>query len=182
MRIQLPQRLPLSIKEALLDQASERNMALKRRMTLIHLMWVESRLEKAALMARTEAILGVGCFGSQAALTFARDIKFVREVFLRAGYTLRYRRKKNIAGYDLLERPNLESRIETKIMAAIQEVSSDQAAIQASLSPAERVWQGAHLSDQLVQQAIRLKLRANPDLDVGGAQREVLQRMYQLEA
>ncbi|KAA3643952.1 MAG: hypothetical protein DWQ07_17705 [Chloroflexi bacterium] len=175
------QHLPTPVQDSVLNLAADQSYPLKRRLILIGLLWRERGLHKYALIARVEAILGTGCFGKQATLTFARDIQFVRETFSQAGYALQYRRKKGHTGYAVLERPQIDEHIEKKIAAAVSEVSPEQAVVQARLSPAERVWQGASLSDLLLQQAVRLHLKSNPDLDTRSAQREVLRRMYLLE-
>ena len=176
------QHIPIPIKGTLLNLAADQNFALKRRLVLIRLLWRESGLHKNALIARMQAILGTGCFGKTSNTYLARDIQFVREALSQAGYTLQYRRKKGHAGYAVLERPHIDEHIEKKIAAAVSEVSPEQAAVQARLSPAERVWQGAGLSDLLLQQAVRLQMKSNPTLDSRSAQREVLRRMYLLEA
>lgn len=175
------QRLPFLLWESFLSEAIQLNPTLHRRMTMLGLLWNESGLTKPALQARLEVLLGPGCFGQQPTLAFARDIRFIRQVLTSAGYSLKYSRRQDNSGYWIADRPELDTTIEKKLSSAFAEVSPEQAAIFSRLTPAERVWQGATLSDQLRAQAVRRLRQVQPELDEAGAHREVLRRMYQME-
>ena len=175
------QRLPSTLFQAFLFEVTQLNPPLHRRMIMLGILWHESGLTKAALQARVEAQLGSGCFGIQPTLAFARDIRFLRQVLQEAGYQLNYRRNRGNTGYQIAGRPELEPIFEKKLHATFAEVSPEQAAIFARLTPAERVWQGATLSDQLRAQAVRRLRQEQPELDEAEAHREVMRRMYQVE-
>lgn len=175
------QRLPLPVWQSFLFEAVQHHQTLQRRMTMLGILWNESGLSKPALLARVEALLGLGCFGQRSTLAFARDIRFLRQVLEAAGYRLKYSRTRENLGYWIADRPALDTALEKKMSAAFAEVSPEQATIFARLTPAERVWQGATLSDQLRAQAVRRLRQDRPDLDEAEAQREVLRRMYQVE-
>jgi len=174
------QRLPPVIWQQFLLEAANVHPALRRRMAMLGILWNESWLTKSALQARVEALLGMDCFGRQPALAFARDIRFLRQVLEEAGFHLKYRRSPS-PGYSIVGHPALAPAIEKKLSGAFSEVSPEQAAIFARLTPAERVWQGATLSDQLRTQAARRLMQEQPDLGEAEAHREVLRRMYRLE-
>lgn len=150
-------------------------------MLLLSILWNESYLTREALTARVEMLAGVGCFGRQSTLTFARDIKFAREALQAVGYRLRHSRRSQNPGYYIAGRPPLHPKLEKLIQTAVAEVSPEQAAIYAQLTPAQRVQQGASMSDRLRRQAARRLMGADPELDEAAANREALRRMYQLE-
>ena len=174
-------RLPREIWQEFLHQTARTNPPAARRMALLSLLWSESFLSRQALIARVEALSGVGCFGKHPLLTFARDIKFVRDVLKAAGHQLRYSRRTEQPGYYIPGRPLLDPHLVKVIHAAVDEVDPEQVAIYARLSPAQRMHQGASLSDYLRQQAARLIMRDNPEFDEAEANREALRRMYRSE-
>jgi len=175
------ERVPEEVWLAVLNRTAESNLAVKRRMFLLSILWNESHLTREALTARVEALAGMGCFGRQSTLTFARDIRFVREALRTVGHRLRYSRRSQNQGYYITGRPPLHPKLEKLIQAAVAEISSEQAAIYAQLTPAQRVQQGASLSDRLRRQAAQRLIREHPELDEAAANREALRRMYQLK-
>jgi len=174
------QRLPPEIWQHLFLEAVSLHSTLRRRLAMLGIIWNEGGLTKSALQVRVEALVGMGCFGRQPTLTFARDIRFLRQVLDGSGFRLQYRRSPS-QGYWIIDRPVLAPAIEKKLSGAFSEVSPEQAAIFARLTPAERVWQGATLSDQLRTQAAHRLMREQSNLSVAEAHREVLSRMYRLE-
>lgn len=175
------QRLPRELFLSFLYEITQLMPSLQRRMIMLGILWHESGLTKPALQARVEAQLGSGCFGIQPTLALARDIRIIRQVLQGAGYRLKYSRKPGSAGYQITDRPGLEPILEKKLLSAVAEVSPEQAEIFALLTPAERVWQGATLSDQLLAQAVRRLRQEQPEMKEAEAQREVLRRMYQVD-
>lgn len=175
------QHLPTHIWQHFLFAMAAQNLLVQRRLSILGILWNESGLTKPALQARVEALLGPGCFGKQPTLAFARDIRFLRQALLTAGLHLKYHRTREHPGYWIAGRPALERSLKQKMSAALSEVSPEQADIFARLTPAERVWQGATLSDQLRSQAVRRLQQEQPNLGEAEAHREVLRRMYRVE-
>ena len=140
-------RVPQKIWQKFLQQIARTNAPAARRMALLSLLWSESFLSRQALIARVEALSGAGCFGKHPLLTFARDIKFVRDVLKAAGHQLRYSRRMEQPGYYILGRPRLDPHLVKVIHATVNEVNPQQVAIYARLTPAQRMHQGASLSD-----------------------------------
>lgn len=173
--------LPHQLIRQFMVEATHQHKVLLRRAALIGILWRESGHTKNSLQPRVEALVGAGCFGRQQTLTFARDIQFIREVLSAAGTRLQYRRSKGMEGYYLEGRPALDPTIEKKITAAINEISAKQAEVQARLTPAKRVWQGAALSDHIVDLAVNRLMERDANLTPQEAQQKVMRRIYQLE-
>src|SRR5436305_12758376 len=91
--------LPVELRLSLLNDAIERDLVTARRSTLLRLVWQESFLSGTGLISRTEAILGRGCFGMAAAATFRRDIRALKVILKRAGFSLRFSRQAGRGGY-----------------------------------------------------------------------------------
>jgi len=174
-------RVPAAIQQAFLIGTAESSLSIGRRLALLGVLWNESYLRQPALVARVEALLGAGCFGKRRSLTFARDVQFIREILKAEGYRLGYSRRQKRAGYYIAGRPPLDLALVKRIEAAVSEVSPEQISVYSRLTPAQRVRQGASLSDRLRRQAARRLKEENPQLGEAEANREALRRMYRLE-
>jgi hypothetical protein len=172
--------LPSEIWAALAQEASQRDLVTTRRMLLIVLLWYESYLLQATLIQRVRYRLGVNCFGTNSALTFRRDMQAVKAILAAAGQRLQYSRRPIRAGYYIAGRPDLAPEIVQAIRGAAQEVDQRQIEAWAKLSVGERVGLASRLSDELLSMAIFRLRHEQPQLDRRTAQREVLNRYYQL--
>lgn len=85
----------------------------------------------------------------------------VRQALARTGHRLAYSRERG--GYYIEGRPALDERLLRLIAGAAAEVDPRQIAIYRQLSPAQRIWQLAHLSDWLRQANERREQRSRRD-------------------
>jgi hypothetical protein len=98
--------LPVGMKDAILEDASRRDITTARRIALLEILWNERYLTRAQLIARVEFRLGKNCFGISAwEDIFYRDMRFVKQVLEAAGYQPVYSRKKEQPGYYLEGNP-----------------------------------------------------------------------------
>jgi hypothetical protein len=169
--------LPPAALAALVQEALQRDRATARRVCLLSILWRERYLTRLQLVARVEALLGRGCFGSRAwDDTFYRDMRTVKEAFRAAGYTLAYSRSLSRPGYFLLHQPVLGVDLEKAIAGSIAEVDPAQIAIIHKRSPAERFQMGNSISNTAREVvAHRLRLR-QPHISVQESKRLALQQ------
>jgi hypothetical protein len=171
--------LPVVMKDAILEDAIQRDITTARRLALLEILWNERYLTRAQLMPRVELRLGKGCFGASAwEDTFYRDMRFVKQAFGVAGYQLLYSRKNEQPGYYLDGQPALRSEIQQVLMGSAAEVDQRQIDIYRKLSFAERFHQGCSTSDT-ARKVVTYRIRQeNPRLSVMEANRLALQRAY----
>ena len=171
--------LPTVMKDAILDDASRRDITTARRIALLPLLWNERYLTRSQLIARVEFRLGKNCFGISAwEDTFYRDMRFVKQAFEAAGYQLLYSRQKEQPGYYLNGQPALRSEIQQVLKGSAAEVDQRQIDIYRKLSFAERFHQGCSISDT-ARKVVAYRIRQdNPKLSVREANHIALQRAY----
>lgn len=171
--------LPTVMKDAILQDAMERDIMTARRVSLLEILWNERYLTRAQLIARVELRLGKNCFGISAwEDTFYRDMRFVKQAFEAAGYQLLYSRKKKEPGYYLEGQPALSSEIQQVLKGSAAEVDQRQIDIYRKLSFVERFHQGCSISDT-ARKVVAYRIRQdNPKLSVREANRIALQRAY----
>jgi len=171
--------LPIVMKDAILEDASRRDITTARRTALLEILWNERYLTRAQLIARVEFRLGKNCFGISAWQdTFYRDMRFVKQVLEVAGYQLLYSRKKEQPGYYLEGQPALRSEIQRELKGSATEVDQRQIDIFRKLSFAERFHQGCSISDT-ARKVVAYRIRQdNPKLSFIEANRITLQRAY----
>src|SRR5574337_899436 len=172
--------IPAELRLALLNDDITRDIVTARRAVLLSLVWQESFLSKAGLMARTEALLGRGCFGKAAEATFRRDMRALKAVLDSCGFGLKFSRRSGRGGYYIPGRPELAPELAESIRAAISDVDPLQIEMASRLTPADRVQQAGRLSDGLRQMALRRLMAEQPGLTLRQAQQEVMHRYYQL--
>jgi hypothetical protein len=171
--------LPTVMKDAILEDASRRDITTARRVALLEVLWNERYLTRAQLIARVEFRLGKNCFGISAwEDTFYRDMRFVKQAFEAAGYQLLYSRKKKQSGYYLDGQPALRSEIQQELKSSAADVDQRQIDIYRKLSFAERFHQGCSISDT-ARKVVAYRIRQhNPKLSVREANHIALQRAY----
>lgn len=172
--------IPAELRLALLSDDLARDIVTARRAVLLSLVWQESFLSKAGLMARTQALLGRGCFGKAAEATFRRDMRALKAVLDSCGFGLKFSRRSGRSGYYIPGRPELAPELAESIRAAIDDVDPLQIERASRLTPAERVQQAGRLSDGLRRMALRRLMAEQPGLTLRKAQQEVMHRYYQL--
>jgi len=171
--------LPIVMKDAILQDAMQRDFTTARRVALLEILWHERYLTRSQLIARSELRLGKNCFGISAwEDTFYRDMRFVKQAFEVAGYKLLYSRQKEQAGYYLDGQPALRSELQQVLKSSAAEVDQRQIDIYRKLSFAERFHQGCSISDT-ARKVVAYRVRQdNPKLSVREANRIALQRAY----
>jgi len=81
--------LPSVMREAILQDAIQRDITTARRIALLEILWNERYLTRVQLIARVELRLGKNCFGASAwEDTFYRDMRLVKQAFETAGHRL----------------------------------------------------------------------------------------------
>jgi hypothetical protein len=173
------QTLPVVMKDAILQDAIQRDITTARRTVLLEILWNERYLTRSQLIARVELRLGKNCFGISAwEDTFYRDMRFLKQALETAGYQLLYSRKKERPGYYLDGQPALRSEIQQVLKGSAAEVDQRQIDIYRKLSFAERFHQGCSISDT-ARKVVAYRIRQdNPKLSVMEANRIALQRAY----
>jgi hypothetical protein len=171
--------LPTEMKDAILQDAIQRDITTARRTVLLETLWYERFLTRLQLITRVELRLGRNCFGISAwEDTFYRDMRFVKHVFETAGYQLLYSRNKRQCGYYLDGQPALSSAIKQVLNGSAAEVDQRQIDIYHKLSFAERFHQGCSISDT-ARKVVAYRIRQdNPKLSVVEATRLAVQRAY----
>ena len=167
------------MKDAILEDASRRDITTARRVALLEILWNERYLTRSQLIARVELRLGKNCFGILAwEDMFYRDMRFVKQAFETAGYQLLYSRKKEQPGYYLEGQPALRSEIQQELKGSATEVDQRQIDIYLKLSFAERFHQGCSISDT-ARKVVAYRIRQdNPKLSLREANHIALQRAY----
>ena len=165
---------------ALLRDDLARDIVTARRAVLLSLVWQESFLSRAGLMARTQARLGRGCFGKAAEATFRRDMRALKAVLDTCGFRLKFSRRSGRGGYYIPGRPELAPELAEAIRAAISNVDPLLIEMAGRLTPADRVQQAGRLSDGLRRMAVRRLMAEQPGLALREAQQEVMHRYYRL--
>ncbi len=132
-----------------LREIAKLDLPLARQEALLRLIWQEAYLPRQGLVASVATLLGRDCFGSNWQVTFRHDMASVRQALVEAGHRLAYSREHG--GYYIEGRPLLDEQLQRLIAGAVAEVDPRQIAIYRQLSPAQRIWQLAHLSDWLRQ-------------------------------
>jgi hypothetical protein len=171
--------LPGLMKDAILQDAIQRDITTARRATLLQILWNERYLTRAQLIARVELQLGKNCFGVAAwEDTFYRDMRFVKQAFEAAGYQMLYSRNKQQYGYYLAGQSALSSEIKQALKGSAVEVDQRQIDVYRKLSFAERFHQGCSISDT-ARKVVAYRIRQeNPRLSIAEANRMALQRAY----
>lgn len=140
--------MPAVMKDAVLDDAMQRDVTTARRVALLEVLWNERYLTRSQLISRVGLRLGKNSFSASAWVdTFYRDMRFVKQAFEAAGYRLLYSRNKWQPGYYLDGQPALSSEIQQVLMGSAAEVDQRQIDIYQKLSFAERFHQGCSISD-----------------------------------
>ncbi len=140
--------LPPETQQVILHDAAQRDMVTARRKLLLEILWHERYLTRTGLIARVEATLGKGCFGTSAwEDTFYRDMRIVKAAFSTAGFELAYSRKKDKPGYYLRGHASIHKSLRLAIAGAVSDVDSAQVAVTRQLKPVERIQQGFSISD-----------------------------------
>jgi hypothetical protein len=167
------------MKDAILQDAIQRDITTARRTALLELLWNERYLTRAQLIARVELRLGKKCFGVSAwEDTFYRDMRFVKQAFESTGYRVLYSRNKQQPGYYLSGQPALSSAIQQVLKGSAAEVDQRQIDVYRKLSFAERFHQGCSISDT-ARKVVAYRIRQdNPKLSLMEANRIALQRAY----
>ena len=167
------------MKDAIIEDAIQRDITTARRAALLEILWNERYLTRSQLIVRVELRLGKHCFGVAAwEYTFYRDMRFVKQAFEAAGYRLLYSRNKQQPGYYLEGQPALSFEIKQVLQDSAAEVDQRQIDIYQKLSFAERVYQGCSISDT-ARKVVAYRIRQeNPRLSVAEANRMALQRAY----
>jgi hypothetical protein len=98
----LKSEIPAAAQAYLLADAARRDRTTARRTALFSILWGERFLTRQYLIVRVEALLGEECFGQSAwEDTFYRDMCVVKDAFTKAGFCMRYSRRKSRQGYYL---------------------------------------------------------------------------------
>lgn len=171
--------LPTVMKDALLQDAMQRDITTARRVAVLEILWHERYLTRSQLIARVELQLGKHCFGVSAwEDTFYRDMWFVKQAFETAGYQLLYSRKKQQPGYYLDGQPALSSEFKQVLKGSAIEVDQRQIDVYRKLTFAERFHQGCSISDT-ARKVVAYRIRQeNPKLSLMEANRIAVQRAY----
>jgi len=171
--------LPVIMKDAILQDAIQRDITTARRAALLETLWNERYLTRAQLIARVELRLGKNCYGASAwEDTFYRDMRLVKQAFETAGYRLLYSRNKEQSGYYLDGQPTLLSEIKQILKTSAAEVDQRQIDIYHKLSPADRFRQGCSISDT-ARKVVAYRIRQeDPRISIAEANRIALQRAY----
>ena len=167
------------MKDAILQDAFQRDITTARRIALLETLWNERYLTRAQLIPRVELRLGKKCFGVAAWRdTFFRDVRIVKQAFESAGYRLLYSRNRQQPGYYLDGQPVLSSEIKQVLNSSAAEVDQRQIDIYRKLSFAERFYQGCSISDT-ARKVVAYRIRQeNRRLSLIEANRRALQRAY----
>ena len=170
---------PPESQQALLQDASSRDLTTARRTILLEILWHERYLTRNQLIPRVERVLGKKAYGKSAVEdTFYRDIRAVKLAFRAAGYNLAYRRNKPNPGYYLVGEPPVSRQISEELAGAAAEMDLAQMEILKKMLPAERAALGASISDAARQAVAYRILQQNPGTSQVEANRLALQRAY----
>lgn len=141
------------IYQVLLEDAASRDPVTARRKLMVDILSRERFLDRSALIARVEMVLGQGCFGNSAwEDVFYRDMRVVKKAFRAVEIELAYSRTKGKAGYYLRGKGEFSPKMVQQIRGAAAEVDPRQIEITRTLAPPERIQQGlsmTHLAHQV---------------------------------
>jgi hypothetical protein len=153
-----PENIPIETWLSDLRQTAQNNLPLARRLALLRLLWEEAYFTPQGLIARVEAMLWPGCFGSSSLAALRRDLRLVRQYLAQAGHRLRYSRHPNHPGYYLEDRSPLAAYIHHLISGSVAEVDPRQMVITRQLTLAQRFQQGYSMT-HLAEKAMRYRRR-----------------------
>lgn len=140
--------LPPKITNALLEDAKQRDVVTARRAVLLEILWGERFLTREHLVERVEMRIGIDCFGEKSwQETFYRDMRFVKQAFAQAGYTLKYSRSAEATGYHFENAAPLNPDIRQEIQGALKELDIQQLAVIGRLPPAQKFFQAVSMID-----------------------------------
>jgi hypothetical protein len=169
--------LPEKAQLLLLHDAAKRDRMTARRVCLLRILWSERYLTRTGLIARVEAELEKGCFGTAAwEHTFYRDMRVVKRALGAAGDELAYSRSDHQPGYYLRGKPGLHPDLSRVIDGSVAEVDPAQIAIYRRLTAADRFQQGCSISDTACQAAAYRLCQRKPELSLVAAQRLIRSR------
>lgn len=170
---------PPAAQQALLQDASSRDLTTARRIVLLEILFHERYLTRDQLIARVDGVLSRNAFGKSAwEDTFYRDMRAVKLAFHAAGYKLLYRRKKPRLGYHLDGEPPVSLQISEELAGAAAELDLVQIEIFRKMQPSERAALGASLSDTARETVAYRIARQNPGISLIEAHHLALQRAY----
>ena len=171
--------LPTVMKDAIIQDAMQRDITTARRIAFLEILWNERYLTRSQLIARVELRLRKNCFGISAwEDTFYRDMRFVKQAFEATDYRLQYSRQKQQPGYYLEGQSALSAEFKQVLKSSAAEVDQRQIDIYRTLSSAERFHQGCSISDT-ARKVVAYRIRQeNPKLSLIEANRMALQRAY----
>ena len=137
------------------NDAEQRVPVIARRMALARMLLRERYLTRETLMVRIETALGFPVFGRKSwRNNFFRDMQVVKAVLGKAGYEVKYSRKKGRQGYYFAGEPALHPDVQKEIAGALQELDDKQIEIYRQLSPAQKFHQGCSITN-FAQQVAR---------------------------
>lgn len=170
---------PPAAQQALLQDASSRDLTTARRIVLLEILFHERYLTRDQLIVRVDGVLGRNAFGKSAwEDTFYRDMRAVKLAFRAAGYKLVYRRKKPRPGYLLDGEPPVSRQISDELAGAADELDLVQIEIFKKMKPAERAALGASISNAARETVAYRIAHQNPGISPVEANRLALQRAY----
>ena len=141
-------RLPTDIQTVLFRDAEKRDPVTARRANLIRVLLRQRYLTREALIERVEFTMGFAAFGQKSFVdNFYRDMRVVKEALRRAGYELKYSRKKERSGYYLADEPALGEDVKKEIAGAVRELDDAQIEIYKRMTPAQKFYQSASIID-----------------------------------
>lgn len=141
-------KLPTEIQTVLFRDAEKRDPVTARRANLIRVLLRQRYLTREALIERVEFMMGFASFGQKSFVdNFYRDMRVVKEALRRAGYELKYSRRKERSGYYLANEPALGEKVKKEIAGAIRELNDAQIEIYRQMSPAQKFYQSASIID-----------------------------------
>ena len=155
---------------------AERDLPAARQAALLRLIWQESYLTREGLIARVEALLGRGCFGTSPHAFFHHDIAAVRRTLAQAGHRLVYSSQPPRKGYYVEGRPLLYEHLQRLIAGAAAEVDPRQIAVSRHLTSAQQFQQGLSMT-RLAEQVAAYRLhQRQPHLSEEQARRLIRER------
>ena len=172
----LSANIPIDAWLTQLRQMAERDLPAARQAALLRLIWQESYLTREGLIARVEALLGRGCFGTSPHAFFHHDIAAVRRTLAQAGHRLVYSSQPPRKGYYVEGRPLLYEHLQRLIAGAAAEVDPRQIAVSRHLTPAQQFQQGLSMT-RLAEQVAAYRLhQRQPHLSEEQARRLIRER------
>jgi len=173
-----PEQIPIERWISRLRDMAKHDLPKARQAALLRLIWQESHLTQAGLMARVEDLLRRGCFGPNPGAAFQADIAVVRQVLADAGHQLQltWGDEPKQTTYYIKGRPLLDEQLQKLIAGAIAEVDQNQIAISRRLTPAQQFRQGISMTRLAEQVASYRLLQRQPHLSPKESRRIVRER------